>query len=430
LQYKVLTEGPRDYLGKKTEYNAVEKEMVNAARERGLFNFSEFQEVSAVTQSRASKEYDRVVDFNRTLPERSTRPFVFFTAVDMLKKAGYEGKQLYDAAYNITQSAMVDYHMSERPMMYQKAGVVGRLAGGLQSYKHAMLNQYARQYAEAKRGNWKPLAYTMVAATTLAGVSGLPFYQEVDQLVQMITEDFFGGRKTIKELALSNAPEFIKIGAPSAGTGLNVQSRMSAADILPNSPLEAISPYAKVAGGIVESGYELATKRDPLSAKNFAVSMSPSGPIKGLVRDALFTDANGTSYDKYGEIIDKGESVGGLRTEFDRKAAKFGAGQTVAEAQRSENNYVNKLREVANQKAQGEITAKLKRKYVQGILTEEDMAEASKKYVARKGDPQQLVNSLIQYAQTTPLTRKQRAEGVPGKTLSSIYRYQNYQQTQ
>jgi hypothetical protein len=404
--------------------SAEDRAVVDAAEKRGLLTFSEFQEMSAVTQSKFSKGYDTLVDFNRTLAEKGTRPLVYFGVVDMLKKRGYTGERLYDAAYNITQAAMVDYHMNERPQVYKRLGVVGQMASSLATFKHANLNMYTRQYAEAKKGNWKPLAYSVIMANTVfAGITGTPFYQEVDQAVQAISDAYFGGPKTIKELLLKNLPDFVKIGALSSASNINVQSRMSAADVLPNSPIEAVSPYAKVASDMIGAGWELATKQDSLAAKNFAVAMSPSGPIKGLVKDALKTDAQGNPIDKYG-------MKGDPRNEWDRKLAKYGVGLSVDEAKRNENSYINNLRQTANRKAQADITDNLKRKYVQGILTEEDTKKAIADYVARKGDHQQLINSLVQYAKTTPLTRQQRAQGIPGKTLSSLYQYQNAQQEQ
>jgi hypothetical protein len=411
-------------------FNPSERAMYEAAQERGIFDAGD-EKIDGVSQSKAGRIYDEVVDLNRKYPEKATRPAVYFAAVRILEGQGITGKVAYDTAMNITNSAMVDYHLSERPMMYQRLGLAGRLAGGLQTFKHAQLNQLSRLVKEAGKGNVAPVMQAGLTMIALAGVTGVPFYQELDSLVGEVTDRYFDGRKTIKELALQNVPDIIKLGYPTYESEVNVQSRMSAADVLPNSPLEAVSPYAKVAAGIGEAGYDLLTKQDPLAAKNFAVAMSPSGPIKGMVRDAFFTDENGTSYDKRGEVIEYGTAIeGGKRTPFDVKMAKLGVGQTLNEAKNNENFYVNNLRKLSNEKAQGKITENLKRKYVQGIMTEEDVAEASKKYMARDGDPQQLVNSLIQYAQTTPLTRKQRAEGVPGKTLSSIYRYQNYQQTQ
>jgi hypothetical protein len=44
----------------------------------------------------------------------------------------------------------------------------------------------------------------------------------------------------------------------------------------------------------------------------------------------------------------------------------------------------------------------------------------------RKGDPAQMINTMIEYSKTLPLDKQQRMQGIPNGSLSSVNRYQNY----
>jgi hypothetical protein len=302
-------------------------------------------------------------------------------------------------------------------MMYQRMGVVGQLAGSLQTFKHAQLSQLA---SFATKGDITAFATASLVLLALTGIKGAPAYQELDQLYQYLSDKLFGDRRTIADTVLSDLPEWVKSGAASVATDVNVQGRFSAANVVPDTPLEAMMPLGSVLGRQAEATWNLATKRDPLSVDEFLRNMAPSGPIKGMVETTFNVNEDGTPIDKKG-------LMGDPRTEWDTAVKRSGAGTSLPEALRSESQWHQMQRERANKDAQKSIMEKANRAAAQGILTPELQTELMNKYIARKGDPQQFVNSMVEYQKLLKQNKQQRLEGIPNGSLPSIYRYQNYQ---
>lgn len=390
------------------------------ARERGLLTFSEFTDVNKITQNKYSSMADKVIDFNRAeLGENPTRPLVFFTAVNVLKEAGLTGKQLYDAAYNVTQAGMFDYRMNERPAMYQKMGLAGTLAGGLQTFKHGYMNQMQRMISN---GGKDPVsaAYAATALLAYAGIGGMPFYQEADSMFKYITGKF-GKEQTISEYALKEVPRWLEKGVISDVTNVNMQSRLSSADVLPNSPIEALSPYFSSIGRMGAAAKDVLSFNDQLAWKNMGVTMTPQGPLKGLAEKSLLTDDEGY-------VLNREGLRGNTRTQWDKDVRTFSGGRSLDEAMTGENQYNSGQRLKNYRDKQKSIMEQIQRKYVQGELTTEDMQGFTKKYTEAKGDPKQLATQLITFAKTTKLDKQQRMQGIPKSgNLSSLYKFQEYQ---
>lgn len=391
---------------------------VKEAQDRGLMKFSEFQDVANVNQGKMSKMYDTAVDFNRAIAEKATRPFVFFAAVDMLHNNGLRGKDLYDTAYNLTQRAMIDYSAHEKPMMYNRLGVTGQLAGSLQTFKHGYMSQFTDLITHPRR-NPAAAASAIAAIAVYSGIKGVPFYQELDEMVKYLSNEFGDKRQGIGDMVTKNLPEWAKSGLLSDSTNFNFQSRLSAADMLPNSPGEAVSPYATFLGNILSAGKEVVTEQDPLAVKNFMRSVTPSGPAKGLMESAIGVAPDGTPIDKRGEL-------GNKRTPTDSAVRKYSGATTLEEALRNEKQYNQMQNYKASQEKLTSIVADAKRDYIQGLLTKEKWQEYSQKYVARGGDVKQLINTLNQYAVESKKTRQQRLEGIPKNSIGSINRWKNF----
>jgi len=390
------------------------------ARERGLLTFSEFTDVNKITQNKYSSMADKVIDFNRAeLGENPTRPLVFFTAVNVLKESGLTGKPLYDAAYNVTQAGMFDYRMNERPAMYQKMGLAGTLAGGLQTFKHGYMNQMQRMISN---GGKDPVsaAYAATALLAYAGIGGIPFYQEADALFKTITGKL-GKEQSISEYALKEVPRWLEKGVISDVTNVNMQSRLSSADVLPNSPIEALSPYFSSIGRMGAAAKDVLSFNDQLAWKNAAVTMTPQGPLKGLAEKSLLTDDEGY-------VLNREGLRGNTRSEWDKDVRTFSGGRSLTEAMTGENQYRSGQTLKNYKDKQKSIIEQIQRKYVQGTLTTEEMQGFAKKYTEAKGDPKQLVNQLITFAKTTKLDKQQRMQGIPKSgNLSSLYKFQEFQ---
>lgn len=398
------------------------KEAIAEAEKRGLGVFSEYQDINKVTQNKYSKMYDDLIDLNRSLPERQTRPLVFYSFVKMLENSGMSKAEIFEVAHNATQRSMVDYSPRERPMMYQRLGVIGQLAGSLQTFKHAQLSQLSSFFS---RGDVTALATASLVLLALTGIKGFPAYQELDQLYQYLSDKFFNDRRTIADTVLKDLPEWMKSGALSvAGPGdkdINVQGRFSAANVVPDTLAEAAMPLGSVLFRQGEAAWNLATKQDPLAMNEFLRHMAPSGPIKGMVETTFNVDEDGTPIDKRG-------LKGNPRSEWDTLVKRIGAGTSLPEALRSEKQWNQMQRERANKDSQKSTLEKMQRAAAQGLLTPELQQELITKYVEREGDPQQFINAMVEYQKVLQLNKQQRLEGIPNGSLPSVNRYRNYQE--
>lgn len=405
--------------GEKQATDADTRAAIDYAESRGLLTFSEFEDVGKITQGKFSRKYDKIADFNRQLGEQGTRPLVFFHFVELLKDSKLPKNEIFDTAYNLTQDAMVDYSARERPLMFQKLGVAGQLAGGLQTFSFSYLDQMAKWTKNAAKGDLAPLIAGLGVALTYAGIQGLPFYQEADELMKWTTNKFFGEQKSIGEVALSKLPDWARYGGISSSTGLNAQSRLSAADVLPNSVGEAITPYAGQIGNVGSALGEVMSNPDALAARNLAMSVAPSS-LRGAMENHLATDEKGTYLNKRNEREYP-------RTEFD-KNARYANMTSLDEYKNRQGLYDNRMKEKADLERKKQITEAIARgvKVKSSFATSTEFAKLRKEYVERKGDPAQLDDIILKAMLDKQQTAKQRAEGIPDGSLSSIYRYRYY----
>jgi hypothetical protein len=429
------------HTGKKQAVDEFTRDSYQYARDNGLLEFSEYANARDIFQHPASKAFDQVADSAREVAEKATRPTMFFAAVNMLKDSGMSPKEIYDAAYNITQHAMVSYHKSEKPLMYGRLGVLGNAAGSLQTFKHAYLGQLGTFIKDASKGRPGPLLAALAVMAAFSGIKGVPFYQEADELVKLITDEYFSDRKSIADLALENFPEWSKSGALSTLSGVNMQSRLSAADVLPSAdkPLEAISPFASWAGKIGQGAVDVVKNNDKLAWSNLATAVAPSGTIKGMVENALKTDESGNTINRTGEVDYH-------RTDEDKAIRKWTGGSSLDESLNKSKTYEDSINQKSRQDAQKSITKQGQRILAQNKLSQEEiqailqggeptpkllavraqLEPLVEKYIKEKGDPQQFVDALTQYATTMNMTTKQRLQGTPTDNISSVNRYKNY----
>lgn len=420
------------FSGKEANFGEM-ADAVSYARERGLLEFSEFEEVNKITQSKASRNFDDIVDFNRQLGEQTTRPLVFFTFVDILKNSDFPKAELFDTAYNLTQDSMVDYSARERPLMFKDMGVLGNLAGGLQQYTFSYMDQLARWTKDAAKGNVVPFGIGLTVAMTFAGISGLPFYQEADEIVRALTN------RSIGDQALQNAPEWLKYGPASTYTGINLGNRLGASVGLAerfNHPAEIVSPYASSIGRMGGALAEVATEQDSLAVKNAALAFAPSS-LRGVAENQLSTrDLSETEKGLYSEGTRMYQNRKGQseypRTVGDQEKRNF-AVTSLKESKEREDVFKSSQERQRDQEGMRKITERIGRVMLQ--RKPEERAEwfqsptgkrLLQEYVDKGGDVQALLqNGVPRVIVEGMQTAKQRAEGTP-KTLQGVKRYEYY----
>lgn len=394
------------------------REMFDFAEANGLLNFSEFADVNKVTQSKTGQMFDSVVDFNRVLGEAGTRPIVFFAFARMLEKAGFPKEEILNTAYNKTQYAMVDYTPPEIPMMYSKLGQVGKMAGTLKTFNHSFMGQQMDWVGRATKGDWTPLATGAAMSALFSGITGAAGYQEADQLFQWMTNKFFDKRQTIREAVLGNLSGWMQNGIVSDATNINVQSRLGQADLLPNSFMDAISPYASTIGDMTTTAVDLVKDPNAITARNAAKAFAPSS-VRGVIENTLGKAENGNTLDKEGQKDYP-------RTPFDWKLRNFGL-TSMSESKDKETLYNQSLARLSDQEAQKQLMTYILR----GFRTDKqygvskEFAEMRKKYLDRGGNPETLVNDISSRLQSGEKTKKQRLEGIPS-SLGTIHNYEYF----
>lgn len=399
--------------------------MFDYAESKGLLTFSEYDDVSKITQSKGGKAFDTAVDFNRQLGEQSTRPYVFFSFVNLLKNTDIPKSEIFDTAYNMTQYSMTDYHPRERALMYRDLGVVGQLAGSLSQFKHSYINQMAQWVKPTELIKTPQAAIAgLTAVAVLAGYRGLPGYEDLDETVKYLTNKFGDKKTNIAELIAANGPEWLSMepvayGLMSSESGVNVSSRLGMAQVAPQSLIESLSPYAGKAVRLGEAAVETAKGANPRAPLNLGMELAPSS-IRGLLEDKLSTSEDGMLINKKGQNEYK-------RTEFDRKVKRFGL-TSLEESKNRENVYLGTERKMSDTERRSKLTGEAAMKFNQlgkEWMKSQEFQEIKAEYIKRGGDPDTLINSIVSGKVDAIKTGKQRAEGEPN-TYQGIKRYEYY----
>jgi hypothetical protein len=392
------------------------------AQERGLLEFSEMEKAYQGTQSKVGRVKDKVAEFNMKIGEQATRAPMLMAFTDLLVRGGIDVKTALPIAENLTQFSMIDYHAWERPMVYSKMGVLGHFAGGLTTFKHGYASQQIKLGQELVAPingprQKLPIAMSVGAMMTLAGITGSPFYSELDSAYQYLTDKFGGESKTIRESFLASAPEWLNSGLVSNATNLNLQGKFSSADIVPDSLAKAASPHLEGAARIIGNAIDVAKSGgDEQSVRNLLLSLTPSG-WRGIPENQLARDDENF-------VIGKD----GLRTvqrtdeEWNKRVTTGLRPQSEAIAR--EGTWAARLKQMKDVARQKDIAKEYERAIINGTI-DQKAEKLEKEYVERKGD----INNLLSLYKTVALKRqlneKERLEGLPS-TLSGVERFMYY----
>lgn len=245
--------------------------------------------------NRARKDFttaiDKVGGFANASIESGTRRAFYFGIAHLLKENGMKvGDDLFQAAQNITDSAMNNYSPVERPQFYNKLGPIGDVAVNLQSYKAnelSRLSLFARQISEEKSA--RPLAAQLAATVAFAGVTGMIGYEEADWLVKHISKAM-GHPVSLTEMVIKMSEKAGKaVFGEDAGNskyalshglfsfmGLDMSKRLGLQSIAPGSIGEAVFPGSGKLGDAASAAYEAGRYRTEMSAKLLARQISPN----------------------------------------------------------------------------------------------------------------------------------------------------------
>ena len=215
--------------------------------------------------------------------ESVARAYTYTHYVHFLNEAGMKpGREMFETAKNLVDMSMTDYRVHERPALYQMMGVVGDLMSSLTTFKH---NQYGQLAAFVSKGKQAPWALsTMVVEQLIAGgIMGFYGRDEVDSLIDKINQwsaenNWFDQYiPNTKQIMLKEDLGDLIFGGVSAITGMDMSSKLGAADVLPNGILDFFFPLYNEPKNMATDLFEFLMDMNSKKALKASHSWTPSG---------------------------------------------------------------------------------------------------------------------------------------------------------
>lgn len=412
-----------DAKGVKADIPAHMQAAYKYAQDHGMLDFTEMEHDYQSQKGPVGRAIDKVADFNMMVGEKYTRTPVFMGFVDIMTKAGMPLAEALTKAENATYLSMFDYHNFERPMAYQQLGVPGKFAGALTTYKHGFVGNQV-QLAKNWKKNPMALGATLASSLLLSGLTGLPFYDDIDDAFGFITNQM-GKRENIRNALMKNFPEWAKTGIVSSALDINAYSKFSASNMLPDQVATTLSPQLSAAGKIVSDIWDTTQNRDRQAFGNLLYDLAPNGPLKGLVEDNFFRGNNGMLMDNKGDakyMRDEGEWL--LR--------KSTGLRSLREARAAEIEFKGGQRDRADEAALKDLGNKVTRQIKGRYLDQESFTDIAQKYKERGGDVESILptdkklEDIGTNQNVTPADRRKQAL-IDNPTPANIRKYKNYE---
>ena len=407
------------------------KEAIKYANDRGLFAFNELELSHRATKKAITRKVGSALDFTISAGDRATKLPAFLGLVDMLYEGGSVPlKEALSIAEKSLETGMTNYHPWERPLMYQKLGVLGQFAGGLTTFKHSQANLYSKTIQEAFGRAKDPRSMLLMTGSMLffAGITGMMGYGEADQLYGKITEMVYGKPHTIREDFLKGMPEFLKSGVVSAASDLNFQAKVSAADMVPDTVAKAVSPHLEAAGKVIGSVAKAVNDPSKVNIKGAVQELMPTGLSK-LSERLMNTDERGRILGKDGlpKYETPSDPVEAAKVTKAREVGSYLGMGTLYDAIKGADLYKDRQAYKVQQDKQKAMASKIKsaiagKEYARAFVLAKEYDGISNV----PGSGMAIVEENIKKASVERnLSPKQRAQGTP-KDLRSVRKYQEF----
>lgn len=386
-----------------TKFSAFEKEALKYAEDRDIFNVRMVDHEHGINKNVALEGFDAIADFNIKAPEHATRSIAFMTYAHALKDAGYSTLDALQAAENMTNTVMVNYRPQERAQMYRGLGLLGDMASTLSSYKHNQLSQFNMYRNEATRhGHYAPLITFLGTSLATQGLLGFFGFQSADALYQWYTTHFTDHPDSLTALLLraKEIPEFVTHGM-FASLGLDMSSRFSSAQVLPDSPTGFLFPFGSGLAEMAETAADAVSNPNEFNAMRAARAFVPNS-ARGLIEQQYFTKdvPNGKL------AINPNKAEGQyVRDETEGKLRNFGF-RSLKESKELAANYQQRAMDNAQvQKLKG-LVENLQRELASNSLTQEKSNEYYKRFLELGSDKYaEVLQAAAQGLSTTELQR-------------------------
>jgi hypothetical protein len=354
--------------------------------------------------AKMSKALEWIATKNMTYFEKIARTESYLTWVHFLHESGMPvGKELFEAAGQYTDITMVDYRQHERAMFYKQLGIIGETSNALTTFKHNYFSQawmLNKLNADPKKGHAiGPEATFYATLLMLGGLISMPGREDLDMLIELFNRTGATGNTrvpTSREMLLM-APDAVAFGPASSLSGVDVSSKFSAANVIPDDLVTAAFPFA---GSLVDMGSAaVEVAKDPTSTTAW-------NRLRHQMLPNSFKWAGEKLFDKNGITQDPKTLEGKhRRTPFD-EAVRKGAVRSMDESksqhafrtQKSEDNFYTDRRASILNKAH-------KRAYEGNLKALEDLA---RDYLEAEGDEDSFVNAVLDKIENQHRTQAER----------------------
>jgi predicted GNAT family acetyltransferase len=402
------------------------KEALNYAEANGIVSRSIYDEAQGLGKNRVLEKVGQVASTTVGGVEHWARLNAFMGFVHHLEQSGVfkDNTKLFEKAEELTNSAMVDYRRGERPMMFEKMGLVGNALSTLQTFKFNYYNQLHYFSQQAAKGNWKPLAAFMGIQAAIGGTLSMPFLQEIDDAWQTVkgwlpdsvhepVKDF-----NIKEKMIETMPDWLSYGGMSKITGANMSNRFDSGNLADFS-FDGLFPFVTDLYKQGSSVAGFATNPNKTTFAQMAHQVAPPGPIQGMVETGMDpfkggTTPKGTVYVNPNHLQDHDADF--VRTPQQETYRKFGL-RELEESKYRDQRY----RQIQDEKEINKRRDTNATRFYDAIVRK-DVDEAkgyAKRYLMYGGNPDTL-NSLIEQEAIKQRVPKEILDRVRANTLGTV----------
>jgi hypothetical protein len=437
--FKTLVLGGMDGHGAYLRYNGQSKAPMSKlgeialryAEDNGIVNRNMFDETAGLGKHALAEGAENVAGAMMKGIEHISRLNAFMSFVHHLDQAKVftDPRTLFQKAEELTNMSMVDYRPGERPMAFDKMGMVGNAMSALQTFKFNYYNQLSYFYKEAHEGRPRGLVTFLAMQGAMGGTLSMPFLQEIDDVWEtvksMLPDDLYVGVKDfgVKKWMIQNMPDWASFGGMSKLTGANMSSRFDSgnvADMSFDSLFPFISDLAKqgkaVAGAVANP--------NETTIATAAHTVAPPGPIQGMVETGMDAFKAGPTQD--GKMMYKSprkldqQKADYARTPEQEMYKKFGFTE-LEESKYKEQRWRQGTIEREMTERQRKIVGTWYDAVVRG--DKEDMKKYTNRYIAYDGDPDNLYKQLDRLAMEAKVP-KEILDEARANTIAAIKRSQ------
>lgn len=228
--------------------------------DNGVNNKSLRDEYASLGSHPAMDAAGKVIDKTITFPDYVSRTIGFLSFAHHLRDGNPSMPQLevFRRAAELTDKSAVPLERHNRPLMFDKMGMVGEMASMYKAPVFQFWNNLAELGNHAmKTKDVKPFVAALMIAYGLGGVSSLPGFGEADSAVEFLKDmnAKYGSKELavatkdwgLKTMALTHLGELSTYGPMSSMTNTALSSRFSPQGFDFQKPLNIISPVVQEA---------------------------------------------------------------------------------------------------------------------------------------------------------------------------------------